>query len=118
TGSTATAMTIDNAGHVGIGTTNPTATLTVNGGISLPGGSLNAFEIADEPGVACDIRNGDGSFQYFSGLHTAASRSLICPAPGYVLAIGTVELVGDNVLDTALWIGVSSSSSGFLITNR
>lgn len=52
----------------------------------LPTGSVNALENLDEPGVAS---NKDASFIYSGVSQTFVLRSISCPAPGYVLAIGS-----------------------------
>src|SRR5439155_20865261 len=85
TGGNFTRMAIDSAGNVGIGTINPSAKLHVIGAtgdssVILPNSSIGAAEIADEPGVACDIVNCGETVVFFSNLHTCASRTITPPA--------------------------------------
>ena len=116
TGGNLTRMTIDSDGNVGIGVTNPTARLQVSGPaadstVVLPNNSIDAAEILDEPGIACDIVNGGDVYTPFSSLHTAASRTITAPADGFILAIGSVALGGDVGSDSTVLVGLSTTSS-------
>ena len=61
---------------------------TGSSSVTLPNNAVGAAEILDEPGVADSIWT--GSIQYIGTSPTVLiSRSITCPAAGYVLAVGT-----------------------------
>jgi hypothetical protein len=111
---------LDNAGNVGIGTTDLSGKLHVAGGsgdssVVLPTDAISADEILDEPGVASTTRITtillDGTIQ------TLRSHTIEAPTDGYVLVIGTCEASAaadyEFPTDVNAHFGVSSSSTGF-----
>jgi hypothetical protein len=89
-------------GDVGVGTTTPSAKLHVLGdarisdtltvtapagdaAVQLPGDSISAPEILDEPGLASDQRVGSTTMTPAATV-TLATRTITVPAAGYVLA--------------------------------
>ncbi|MBN1827299.1 MAG: hypothetical protein JW958_13655 [Candidatus Eisenbacteria bacterium] len=62
-----------------------------NSTVTLPGDAVAAAEILDEPGVACSTWT--GTYQWIGSTPTVLlSRSIVCPAAGYVLAIATAHV--------------------------
>jgi len=62
-----------------------------NSAITLPDNGVSALETLDEPGVACSTWTGTNQLLYLS-VHTLVSRSITCPASGYVVAIATAHV--------------------------
>jgi hypothetical protein len=94
TGGNVIRMAIDSAGNVGIGTANPSAKLHVVGASSdviLPTGSINAAEIADEPGIAARNREAFGVVLHSTALTDIASRTITVPANGFIVVLATIK---------------------------
>jgi hypothetical protein len=74
---------------------NPTVlALTPQSGsdaVQLPDDAVGSSEVLDEPGVARDRRDDVNGIPPQSSL-VVASRSIDCPADGFVLAIGEAEI--------------------------
>ncbi|MFH1501884.1 MAG: hypothetical protein ABIG03_02425 [Candidatus Eisenbacteria bacterium] len=78
--------------------------------VVLPTSAINATEMFNEPGAAGAYDT--GSFALTGAIDILESRTIVCPGPGYVLAIATGEAWcdGGGSSDAANF-GVSTSSS-------
>jgi len=76
-------------------------------------GSLTALDIDDEPGVASTLSS--ANIALTGGVETLLSRVITAPASGYVLVIGTAELIAvhTNGTSTSARIGVSDVAGTF-----
>jgi hypothetical protein len=83
-----------------------------NSSVQLPVSAISASEILDEPGVASD-KEGIGGVALTTSYKTLLSRSIVCPASGYVLVLGTCQSQVSHTKDTdsEAIFGVSASSS-------
>jgi hypothetical protein len=90
---------------------------TGDGAIEFPPGSVDATELANEPGVASTT--GNGPIAIGTSLGTLLSRSITVPSAGYVLVLGTAELdIGSGGADVTVNIGVSTTTTLPLEQNR
>ncbi|MCI0530666.1 MAG: DUF4349 domain-containing protein, partial [candidate division Zixibacteria bacterium] len=85
---------------------------TGNGSVSLPVSAISSPEILDEPGVA----GISASYIPAGGaIQTITSRTITCPAAGYVLAVASSEwdvgTTGGHVAGTLDWMIVGLSTS-------
>jgi hypothetical protein len=83
-----------------------------NGSVLLPTDAISRVEILDEPGVASS-KEGVSGITLDGTLQTLLSRTITCPASGYVLVIGTAQPQISHTYGTASSadFGVSASSS-------
>jgi len=81
--------------------------------VELPSDAVSAPEILDEPGAAST--SGYFSIDLTGSIQTLLSRSITVPAPGYVLAIASAEIVinHSNGTTSGCNFGVSNSSSSY-----
>jgi hypothetical protein len=79
--------------------------------VQLPVGSIAAAEIIDEPGVASSTYSGS-SILLTGGVDLLMSRSIVVPASGYVLVIGTLNAWASHTGGTTSYadFGVSDNS--------
>lgn len=108
----ATRLSIDTNGNVGVGTPFPSARLDVNGSpgddtVKLPDDSIASDEILDEPGAASNQRSSIG---LEDRINVLTSRTIDCPADGFVLVMGTAE-IGSGAGGFTLVIGVSNTET-------
>ena len=90
-----TRMAINSSGNVGIGTTNPTAKLDVNGDLKVTGeieasNAIDASDIIDEPRAV----SGFHDFYWLpnsGGPHTLLTKTIHCPTSGYLLIFATAS---------------------------
>jgi hypothetical protein len=87
---------------------------TANGSVLLPTGAIAAAEIADETGVAGALE-GLASLELTGGVQTVEAHSLTAPASGYVLAIGTVQVIAEHTSGTfdVVTIGIAKAPGAF-----
>jgi hypothetical protein len=90
-----------------------------NGSVLLPTDAISRGEILDEPGVASN-KEGSAGVTLDGTVQTLLSRTITCPASGYVLVIGTAQA---NVFQTYGTVstadfGVSASSSSFPVNQE
>jgi hypothetical protein len=76
--------------------------------VSLPNNSISAAEELEEPGIA-HVNVASTSVPASYGALT--SRSISCPAPGYVVAIGSVDLQITHASGTTDNVGIGVSTS-------
>jgi len=126
---------IKDGGNVGIGTSNPTKKLYVNGDVqvadTLYAGALQADlvkadNIDDESGVAGNISW--GSTLLTSSWQTLKTVAINAPGPGYVLAIASAHLWADQDIsgNSSAQIGITETQGslteadayGYLIPNN
>ena len=83
--------------------------LTGNASVALPADAISSAEQLDEPGIA---HTNVASTTVPASLGTLASRSITCPAAGYVVVLASVDLQVTHTTGTASnWeIGVSNAS--------
>jgi hypothetical protein len=104
---------IKDGGNVGIGTSNPTAKLTVNGSTHVDGlfhadafetNAISCANISNEVGIA------GAPYSGYAELTTSwapyATREITVPTAGYILALGCASIYLDH--------GISGISSGLL----
>jgi hypothetical protein len=122
-GGTTEAMTWLEDGKVGIGTTNPSKKLHVNGSAqvrdTLFTNVLEATTVTTMPGLAHSIAGtGVVSTPLATSWGVMNSVTLNIPAPGYVLIFLTYRLQSDHTLgdQTNVSIGISGKSDGTEIT--
>lgn len=86
---------------------------TGDASVALPADAISAAEILDEPGVASYAEGGGTGIILASGYNTLASRTIVTPAAGYVLALATCQANAMHLNGTASYadFGVSTSSS-------
>jgi hypothetical protein len=91
---------LDNGGTFRIGGPNSSSffntNLTGDGSVALPASSVGSVEMANEPGLATRDDNLAGAA--LTATNTSLySRTITAPAPGFVVAICTVEIFIDHV---------------------
>ncbi|HVS19000.1 MAG TPA: FG-GAP-like repeat-containing protein [Planctomycetota bacterium] len=108
-------LTIDGStGNVGIGTTSPAGALHVfapagDGSVVLPGSSISATEILDEPGIASRFK--DVTTLQPSVFTSVISRTIAAPTDGYIVGIATTQVLASNPLLGGLLLGLSTSAT-------
>lgn len=122
------AMTWTENGNVGIATTDPDERLDVNGNVEVSGdvgaggvlsagsitgdyaaNSINRSDIVDEVGLASS-HNGSETTLDRNSFTAILERSITVPDPGWVVAIGLVELYVDHGASDATWAQYGFSS--------
>jgi len=85
---------------------------TGNSSVQLPVDAISSSECFDEPGVASN-KEGVNSIVLDGTVQTLLSRTITCPASGYVLVIGTTQpyIYHTNGTTSNASFGVSASSS-------
>lgn len=85
-----------------------------NSSVQLPQDAIYDYEILDEPGVASN-KEGVSGITLDGTVQTLLSRTITCPASGYVLVIGTAQAAVSHTTGTisSADFGVSASSSSF-----
>jgi hypothetical protein len=79
--------------------------------VSLPNNAISSVEMSDEPGVASQTYSG-ASIYLTGGVDMLMSRSIVVPASGYVLVIGTLNAWASHSNGTTSYadFGVSDNS--------
>ncbi|MFH1690880.1 MAG: hypothetical protein ABIE42_11715 [Candidatus Eisenbacteria bacterium] len=86
---------------------------TGNQAVVLPASAVSASEILDEPGAAMNATT--ATYDLTGPIQSILSRTVIVPAPGYVLAIATLSprAVHTNGIGSSAVFGVSDNSTAF-----
>lgn len=90
-----------------------------NASVALPPDAVSAAETLDESGIG--FATSLASFSLAGPPETLVSRTITCPSPGYVLAIGSVQANASHVGGTDSWVlfglsTTSSSTNGRIVT--
>jgi len=92
---------------------NMTSGVSDNGAVQFPANSISSDEVLSMPGLASASRN--DLYHANSGVYTnVLSRTITCPAPGYVLATAVIGHVGTGSPGTQLFTFSVSDQAGTL----
>jgi hypothetical protein len=89
------------------------ASATGNNSVDLPANAISSFEMLDEPGAAQSVNAGSVSLITNGVLVPLSTRTITCPAAGYILAIASAEVLIPHTTSSTdlLTFGVSLTSS-------
>lgn len=113
-GSNSTRMSILGSGS----STIISADAAGNAAVQLPSDAVAAAEMLDEPGLASAKSNQTSPYDFTTSLGTITSRTIVCPADGYVFVSASFEIDISHSNGTTAFSTVGVSNSAGVLPNN